>query len=466
VNHAAPDTSLDAGALSTPDLLIAGMSYMAPGFSLFFTVAVVAGFAGIHMPGIYVLAGLGVLCTGSTLGAFARLAPGAGALQLFVERGFGRNAGAAAGVVLAGGYLFLQGAVSVLFGGWTAALIRRHAGLDLPWPVLAALGTAGCGWLTIRGVGLSIRATWALFLFEFVLILAVAIATLVRGGAAGLDPTPLLPIATDGPGLSAAALAMVYATFSFVGFEGAISFAEETPDPARAMPVAVVGGIGVIAVLYVLTTYAVVVGFGVDRIGEAAKAPEPLSVLAATYAGPLGALLDLAVWTSVVANLMAGGNANARLLFAMARSGILPAALARIHPRYRTPAPAIVAFMAATLAPTLISAVAGDYLAAFGILSGFGALLAILVYMAATVAFPVHLHRTGHGLAARPFSRVLVPIAGVAIWLVPIWGAAQPGQDFPYRYFPWAAAVVLVAATCWSLLGRLREAAPDSREPV
>jgi amino acid transporter len=466
VNSAAPDTSLDAGALSTPDLLIAGMSYMAPGFSLFFTVAVVAGFAGIHMPGIYVLAGLGVLCTGSTLGAFARLSPGAGALQLFVECGFGRNAGAAAGIVLAGGYLFLQGAVSVLFGGWTAALIRRHTGLDLPWPALALLGTAGCGWLMIRGVGLSIKATWALFLFEFVLVLAVAAATLIRGGAEGLDAAPLLPVGTDGPGLSASALAMVYATFSFVGFEGAISFAEETPDPARAMPVAVVGGIGVIAGLYVLTTYAVVVGFGPDRIGEVAKAPEPLSVLAAAYAGPLGGFLDLAVWTSVVANLMAGGNANARLLFAMARTGILPAGLARIHPRYRTPASAIVVFMAATLVPTLISAIAGDYLAAFGVLSGFGALLAILVYMAATAAFPVHLHRTGHRLAAHPFPRMLVPMAGVAIWLVPIWGAAQPGQAFPYRFFPWAAAAVLAAAIGWSLLGRLRDAAPAGGGPV
>jgi hypothetical protein len=41
---------LDGGALSTLDLLIAGMSYMAPGFSLFFTTAVIAGAAGIHSP--------------------------------------------------------------------------------------------------------------------------------------------------------------------------------------------------------------------------------------------------------------------------------------------------------------------------------------------------------------------------------------------------------------------------------
>lgn len=455
-----PKTSLDAGALSTLDLLIAGMSYMAPGFSLFFTTAVVAGLAGIHMPGVYVVAGLGVLCTGATLGAFARIAPGAGGLQLFVERAFGRVAATVAGVVLAAGYLFLQGAVSVLFGGWTAALIRRHAGIDLPWSLVSVAGVVLCSWTMIRGVGLSIKATWALFLFEFALVLAVAVATLLQGGSAGLEAAPLLPFDAAGPRLSAMAAAMVYATFSFVGFEGAISFAEETPDPARAMPVAVVGGIAVVTLLYVLTTYAVVAGFGADRIGEVAQASEPLSVLAAAYAGPLGGLLDLAVWTSVVANLMAGGSANARLVFDMGRAGMLPRGLASIHARYGTPATAIVAFMAATLIPTLLSSLAGEYLAAFGVLSGFGALLAILVYMAATLAFPVHLRRTGRPLAARPVSRILVPCLGVGIWLIPLWGAAQPGQAFPFAMFPWAVALVLSAATGWAMHRSMRPRAP------
>lgn len=461
-----PKTSLDADALSTLDLLIAGMSYMAPGFSLFFTMAVVAGFAGVHMPGVYMLAGLGVLCTGATLGAFARLAPGAGGLQLFIEHAFGRSAGTAAGIVLAVGYLFLQGAVSVLLGGWTAALIHRHAGIDLPWPVLSILGVAACGWLMICGVGLSIKATWGLFLFEFALVLAVAAATLFQSGTAGLGTAPLLPSGSEGRGIPALALAMVYATFSFVGFEGAISFAEETPDPAKAMPVAVVGGIGVVSLLYVLTTYAVVVGFGADRFGDVAKSREPLSVLAAAYAGPLGALLDLAVWTSVVANMMAGGNANARLLFAMGRCGMLPGRLAGIHPLHGTPSSAIVVFLSATLVPTLLSAIAGDYLAAFGILSGFGTLLAILVYAAATIAFPVHQHRTGRSAAERPVARILVPAVGVGVWLVPLWGAAQPGQDFPADIFPWAAALVLAASIGWALLRRPPSAARASSGPI
>lgn len=447
-----PKTSLNAGALSTLDLLIAGMSYMAPGFSLFFTTAVVAGFAGTHMPGVYVLAGFGVLCTGSTLGAFTRIAPGAGGLQVFVERAFGRSAAMVAGLVLATGYLFLQGAVTVLFGGWTAALIRRHAGIDLPWWFLGIAAVIVCTWLMIRGVGLSIKATWVLFLFEFALVSAVAGATLLQGGANGLEAAPLLPYDGAGPSLSALAAAMIYATFSFVGFEGAISFAEETPDPARAMPIAVVGGVAFVTLLYVLTTYAIVVGFGSDRIGDVPKTPEPLSVLAAAYAGPLGGLLDLAIWTSVVANLMAGGNANARLLFAMGRAGILPRRLSAIHPQHGTPAVAIVVFMAATLAPTVLSSIAGDYLAAFGILSGFGALLAILVYMAATLAFPVHLRRAGLPLAARPVSCLVVPAIGVGVWLIPLLGAVQPGQDYPFAVFPWAAALVVSIAVACALL--------------
>ena len=450
-----PQASLDKKALSTLDLLIAGMSYMAPGFSLFFTTALIAGAAGIHIPVVYLVAGLGVLCTGAALAEFSRIAPSAGSLQVFLPRGFGTMVSTAGGLVLLVGYICLQGGIAALFGGWTAQLLRNFLGIDLPWPILSILGVIFCTWLMVRGVALSIKATWVLFLVEFALVLLISLAVLFFGGDAGLTAEPFSLSSFAGMPITAIATGMVLATFSFVGFEGAISFAEETPDPGKAMPTAVLGGVIGIALLYVLAMYAVVVGFGVDKMASVAGDPEPIATLAAMYAGPLKPFLELAIWTSIVANMMAAGNANARILFNMGREGILPTSLGSIHPINKTPHIAVIAFMAATLVPALGGWLVGwDYLATFGNVIGLGALLAVLIYMAATVALPAYVQRQNGAIASKTFSHWVIPIVGAAVWLIPLWGALQPGQAFPFNIYPWASACLIVLALAVAMARR------------
>lgn len=453
------DTSggLNKGALSTLDLLIAGMSYMAPGFSLFFTTAVIAGAAGIYIPMAYLFAGLGVLCTGAALAEFSRLAPSAGSLQVFLGRGFGPTASVTGGLVLLVGYLCLQSAVAALFGGWTAQLLSHYLGISIPWPILTVLGVIGCTLLMIRGVGLSIKATWILFLVEFILVLLIALAVIFTGGKAGLPAEPMSVSGFFSLPATAIGMALVFAVFSFVGFEGAISFAEETPDPKKAMPVAVIGGVSIIAVLYVLAMYAVVAGFGVDQMEAVAKDSEPLATLAGLYASPLKPLLEFAVWTSIVANLMAAGNANARILFNMAREKMLPSSFGDIHPTYKTPARALILFMAITAVPSVLASLVGwDYLMSFGNFAGLGALLALLVYMTATLALPVYILRNKtHTL--RPLLHIALPIIGAAIWLIPLWAALQPGQAFPFNLYPWIAVVLIVIAWVFALQNRSKQ---------
>lgn len=442
---------LNANALSVLDLLIAGMSYMAPGFSLFFTTAVIASFAGIHIPMMYLFAGLGVLCTGAALSEFSKLAPSAGSLQTFIARGFGHRASVAGGIVLLCGYLCLQAGVAVLFGGWTASLLESWFGLVVPWPVLTAIGVAACTMMMVRGLALSIKATWVLFLIEFLLVLLISLAVVVQGGVEGNSVQPFSPASLSNLEMSAIAFGMVFATFSFVGFEGAISFAEETPEPKRALPIAVMGGIVAMVGLYIFATYAAAIGFGPARIGDLAKDPEPIATLAHGYASILEPLLRFAVWTSIVANLMAAGNANARILFNLGREGALPAFVGRIHPRFKTPYLAVALFMALTVVPGLIAAPHWDYLAAFGNIAGFGAMLALLIYMLSTAALPFYLLRRGIRLMARPFAHVLVPVIGTAIWLIPLWGTLQPGQPFPFNLYPGMAAGLIVIAALYAL---------------
>ena len=441
------NAGLDKKALSTMDLLIAGMSYMAPGFSLFFTTALIAAAAGVQIPLVYALAGLGVLCTGAALAEFSKIAPSAGSLQVFLQRGFGPTVSTAGGLILIVGYVCLQAGVAALFGGWTSELIHNLTGITVPWPLLTVIGVVVCTWMMVRGVALSIKATLVLFLIEFALVLAISLAVIVFGGAAGLSTEPLNASSLLNMPITAIANGMVLAAFSFVGFEGAISFAEETPDPARAMPTAVLGGVIGIALLYILAMYAVVVGFGLDKMAVVAGDPEPINTLASMYAHPLKPFLEFAIWTSIVANLMAAGNANARILFNMGREGTLPTVLGTVHKTNKTPYIAVIAFMAATLIPALGGKLAGwDYLATYGNVIGFGALLVVLIYMAATIALTAYVRRGAAGVKPRLFAHGIVPIVGAAVWLIPLWGALQPGQSFPFNIYPWIALLLIVVS--------------------
>lgn len=443
---------LQRNALSTLDLLIAGMSYMAPGFSLFFTTAIIASIAGIYSPLTYLFAGLGVLCTGATLAEFSRRAPSAGALQTFVGKGFGQIASIGGGIILVLGYVCLQASVAVLFGGWSARLLADAFGLSVPWPLLTVGGVLLFTLLMVRGVHLSIRTTWILFLIEFILTVIIGVTVLVRGGAQGLSAEPLNIFALNRQTLPAIAFGMVYATFSFVGFEGAISFAEETPNPRRALPIAVLGGIVAMSLLYIVTMYAAVIGFGLPHIGVLGQDPEPIRTLAHRYVPLLEPLLLIAVLTSISANLMAGGNANARILFNLGREGALPMALGRIHPRYKTPYVAILIFMFMTLVLGILASWFWDYLTAFGNISGFGSLLALIIYLAATVALPVYVRR-----AKTPFkvgSHLIVPVIGALIWLIPLWGSIQPGQVFPLNIYPYLALGIIVLAVVYAIFAK------------
>jgi amino acid transporter len=455
--------ALERNALSTLDLLIAGMSYMAPGFSLFFTTAVIAGQVGVYIPLVYLLAGGGVLTTAIALAEFSRLAPSAGSLQTFIERGFGRISSVTGGLVLMTGYLCLQGGVAVLFGGWSSQLLSDIGISGVPWELLTVAGVLAVTYLMVRGVHVSIRATWALFLTEFVIVLAIGIAVMVSGGADGLSTKPI-DFGFHGVSLEALALGMVFATFSFVGFEGSVSFAEETPEPRRALPIAVVGGVGVISLLYIFATYAAVIG--IPNPAKLAADSEPIATLAKLYAGPLEPLLKIAVLTSIIANLMAAGNANARILFNMGRERLVWPGFGRIHPKHHTPYVAIVAFMVATLVPGLVASATSswDYLVIFGNVAGLGSLLALLIYMTATLSLMSYVRKAGHQLKLVP--HVLVPIIGAAIWLVPLWGSVKPGQAYPFNTYPWITIGLIVAFALYAVLRGDRNHGSPGHAPV
>jgi amino acid transporter len=140
------------------------------------------------------------------------------------------------------------------------------------------------------------------------------------------------------------------AFFAFVGFEDTVNVAEEVKDPSRAIPRAILIALAVALVLYVLVAVAALVAVPIGDIGGS-KAPLLLVLERAGVALPGGLfpiIALLAVGNTGLLNLIMAS----RLTYGMAREGLLPPVLARVHPKRRTPWVAVwVAFgLAAALA--------------------------------------------------------------------------------------------------------------------
>ena len=178
---------------------------------------------------------------------------------------------------------------------------------------------------------------------------AVQVGGLVLVAAIGLPHVGDVDL-FSGPGLGGVLGAAALVFFAFIGFDEVITLAEETRDPTRTVPRALLLALGLSTVLYVAVAVAAVSVLGA---GPLAASPRPLADVMAHDLGDRGATVvaAIAVITTTNTTLLAL-TAASRVMYGMAKAGAMPRAFGRVHPNRRTPTRAIaaVAIVAAAFA--------------------------------------------------------------------------------------------------------------------
>jgi APA family basic amino acid/polyamine antiporter len=214
---------------------------------------------------------------------------------------------------------------------------------------------------------------------------------------------------------SQAALLLVYA---YVGFEGAVIPAGEMRDPGRHLPFALLTGIGVVALLYVLIQMVCI-----GTLPELASSDRPLSDASLTFLGAPGAsLIAAGALVSIGGAMNALMFATPRLLFAMAENRQLPRSFLRTHPRYHTP---IVAILLTALV-TLVLTVFSTFISALTI----SAVIRLIAYATTCAALPIL--RRNSGVPPPTFLAPAGPVVALtavtlSVWLLAnsTWGEAR-----------------------------------------
>ncbi|MBM9508182.1 APC family permease [Actinacidiphila acididurans] len=344
---------LAEGALGLPGVIFCIVTGAAPMTAMLFNVPVAVQGAGYAAPAAFLLATAALTVFSVGYIAMSRRVTSAGGFYTFVSRGLGRIPGVGSGVLIALCYLLFSASVLGVMGYFAATGVESWTGLRIPaWAYMAA-GLAVMTALAWFHIELTTRILGVSLVLEVLALLVLAGGVLAHGGAHGLPARPLNPGevfgnagATRTFGTAAAGVALFAAFWSWVGFEMAPNYAEESRDPDRIAKAATYGSVIGLGVLYTLVSYAFVAGWGLDGAAQAVKDQfagrydSAFYPLADTFAGHwLVVMMQALAITSCFACAMAFYNTGSRYLFSLAREGVAPAALARTS-RHRSPAAA------------------------------------------------------------------------------------------------------------------------------
>lgn len=446
--------SLRKGQIGLLHMIIATLANVGPAQGIFFSIAFLASTTGEASPLGMLMAAVAILTVGNTLTAFSREIPSAGSFITFVSRTFGAYVGIALAVTVSIGYILAITPIIIEIGGWVSAVLQQNFHLAVPWQLITIAGSVLIAYLVVRGIKVS--SSWAVGLFftEAIVLLLLSVVILFKGGAAGLHIGPFLPNHISG-GLKSLGLAFPLLVFSFVGFENSGPLAEEVIHPRKNIPRAVFFAIFIVAVLYVLSTYAAIEGYGSAHLQTLANDPAPFNTLAQRYLGSFGVfLIDIVGFTSLVACTIAAANSQSRIIFHAGREGLIPHYFGRVNKRYGTPHVALLTYLIVALGLIIIIGWNMQPMTFYAEMGSLGTIPIVLMYLLANIALPFYMWKNNRSQFS-VWTHGMVPLIGLLVLLWSLWGLVQPGQPSPYNTFPYIVLGIVVFSYLYALwLGR------------
>ena len=346
------DGGLEKGVLSLTDVVMQAVTHMGPAIGLATSLGFVVSLAGVTAPLAYFFAFLVVLTVGIAITQLAKNFPSAGGYFTYVSRTIHPRAG------LLTAWIFLlydplAGTINLAFLGFIVeGFLKAKYDVQLSWWIVFLIGTVIVTAFVMGGAKVSARALVTLGVAEIAIVMALALGGLLNPGPGGANLDSFNPgNALSGNGLY---LAVVFSILAFSGFESVAPLAEETANPRRNLPIAIIGSILIMGVFYVFCAWGILTGFGTAHATDlATQTQNPLLVVSDRLVVGAEWIALLAIINSALACAIATTSASTRVFFAMGRAGVAPRALGTLNAR-RTPMRAIQLQTVITLAYGLI----------------------------------------------------------------------------------------------------------------
>ena len=437
---------LSGGTLSTLEAMVVSMGFMAPSVAMFFNTPFIAGFAGAAMPLAMLFSFVAVLLVALGFSQLARRTTSAGSVYAFVSNAINPKTGFMGMWFFIIGYGIFEAATYSIFASFSSELMDRTFGIAVPW-IIPFLIIAGLVYgLSVLGITQSVRGGLIFLAYEIVIVTILLLAVIFQGGTEGNTLSVFSP--TAGSGIGGVFLGMIFGIMSFVGWKAAASLGEETRDPRTSIPRALLGAVAIIGTYYVFVTYAATIGFGPSNMDRFAGDTAWFDTLTREYLGAGWApFVGVAALTGAIASAIGIHNSTVRLLYALGRDGVLPRALARVHPTRQSPyvAASVQAGLSVVLGLVFGYFVFGDPATTYGYFGGLGTLAVLIVYIFINVSVFLYFYRKERG-SFSVVRHALIPLVATAAVGLPIYGLIYPVPDPPFNLWPYLIGL-------WALIG-------------
>ena len=448
---------------------------------------------GQYIPAAFLLATIVLTIFSVGYAAMAGKVSSVGGFYSFISHGLGREIGLAAGLTSLVAYSLFEASLYGLFASFGHDDFKLWFGVDIPWVYFALFAVVMASILSYFDVKISSAILGIALIAEVLILLVFDFGVFGKGSSAvHIDGNALNVFnvltdvaahkTADGKDIAAgAAIVGVFMAFwSWVGFEMAPNYAEESRDPKRIVPLSLYCSVIALGVFYTLTSWAAVSAYpNNDAMLLAAQTDSgnfftaPLS----TLVGPTAAsIMRVLILTSSFACGMAFHNTTARYFYSLAREGVLPSGLAKTHETFKSPyVGSIVQSVFAALWIVLFLVFLPvpketdynnfqAYVGLYTMLAVLGTML-ILVLQATVSLAIIFYFQANHPEDAHWFQTLLCPIIAlisqsflvyVLVKNIPVIG----GTATFFNWIPVIGLAVIVIGLVWGFI--VRFAAPDT----
>jgi len=377
----------------------------------------------------FLIAGIGSAAAALCYAEFAGMIPVTGSAYTYGYAVLGEFAAWIIGWDLLLEYALVVAVVAIGWSGYVQVLLSS-AGIHLPAWAQGALGTgeghvfnviAAAITLIVAGL-LTVRTEWGARFNTAIVVIKLIGALLVIGiGAFLVDPAnwhPFVPAQTlDAGGQSHFGWAGVLTAASVVffavfGYDTLTTAAEEAKNPQRDLPLAVISSLAISMVLYVAISFVLTGMVPYAQLGGAAPVSDAFAARGFAW---IGVAVAAVVVVGVISVLFAFMLGTARIWFALARDGLLPAWFAKVHPTYGTP------YRPTLIAGVVTAAVAGLLpITQVAELINIGTLAAFIIICASILVLRTRQPDLPRAFRV-PAAWVIAPL-GILFSLALIWG--------------------------------------------
>jgi amino acid transporter len=463
---------LRGGSVGLIGVLFLTVTGSAPISAMLFNTPIAVGFGnGVGAPAGFLFATVVLTIFSVGYVAMARKVTTAGGFYSFISHGLGRELGMASGFSMVAAYSVFE--VSLVGGfAYFAQLKAARYGVHIGWYWWGFMMIALIAVLTYFDVRVSARILGVALLLEIVTLLFFDGFMFANGTVSGSPINPVnafkgLPAGHAGGtalAAGAAGIGIFFAFWSWVGFEMAPNYGEESKNPKRNVPRALYISVIGLGIFYTITSWAALSGY--HSTNAAASVAQNSS--ATFFFGPAqqyGGLFlkDCLSWFIITGSFacgMAFHNTTARYMYSLGREGVLPRTLGRTHQRFHSPhlastvqsgIAALILLAFVVFAPVDSKLGASDsvgYLQVYGLMAVMGvvSILAIqaLVSLAIFNYFRTH-HKADHHWWTTITAPLIAVVSQVIVLYLAIHNLKFLGSGYGYaKWLVWGDLLIFL----------------------